>query len=71
MLIAVNSKTNPVSIWPGTSRPFSQVQACQSLMTLNDCSDTSSTTLTAREICQVLREVVLGRRTMTKVGIQT
>ncbi|MBI6884301.1 hypothetical protein JEU22_10295 [Pseudomonas putida] len=40
-------------------------------MTLDDCNDTSSTTLTAREVCQVLREVVLGRRTMTKVGNQT
>jgi hypothetical protein len=40
-------------------------------MTLDDCSDTSSTTLTAREVCQVLREVVLGRRTMTKVGTQS
>ncbi|QKL01294.1 hypothetical protein GEV39_07665 [Pseudomonas sp. NY5710] len=27
--------------------------------------------LTAREVCQVLREVVLGRRTMTKVGNQS
>lgn len=28
-------------------------------------------TLTAREVCQVLREVTFGRRTMTKVGSQT
>lgn len=39
--------------------------------TLDDCSDTSPSTLTARELCQVLREVVLGRQTMTKVGTQS
>ena len=27
--------------------------------------------LSSREVCQVLREVVFERRTMTKVGIQT
>ncbi|MFG0528973.1 hypothetical protein ACF8FB_01290 [Pseudomonas sp. yb_2] len=40
-------------------------------MTLDDCDDTSPGALTAREVCQVLREVVLGRRTMTKVGSQS
>ncbi len=40
-------------------------------MTLDDCSYTSPSTLTTREVCQVLREVVLGRRTMTKVGSQS
>jgi hypothetical protein len=49
MLIAVNSKTNPVGIWPETSRPFSQVQACQSLMTLDDCSDTSPASATPKD----------------------
>jgi hypothetical protein len=33
--------------------------------------ETPSGALTAREVCQVLREVVLGRRTMTKVGSQS
>ena len=33
--------------------------------------DIPSGALTAREVCQVLREVVLGRRTMTKVGKQS
>lgn len=28
-------------------------------------------TLTAREVCQVLRKVALGRRLMTKMGAQT
>ncbi|MNE88359.1 hypothetical protein D3C80_1856620 [compost metagenome] len=42
-------------------------------MTLDDCDNAPSVALTAREVCQVLvlREVVLGRRTMTKVGSQT
>ncbi len=40
-------------------------------MTLDDCADTSLGALTAREVFQVLREVVLGCRTMTKVGNQS
>ncbi|MBK4992381.1 hypothetical protein IAE39_000555 [Pseudomonas sp. S37] len=40
-------------------------------MGLNDSDDTSPNELTAREVYQVLREVVLGRRGMTKVGSQT
>ncbi len=28
-------------------------------------------TLTAREVCQVLREVTFGRRVMSKLGVQT
>lgn len=33
--------------------------------------DKPSGALTAREVCQVLREVVLGRRKMTRVGNQS
>lgn len=40
-------------------------------MTLDDCGGTSPGALTARELCQVLREVVFERRTMTKVGSQS
>ncbi|ORL53295.1 DUF7693 family protein [Pseudomonas fulva] len=40
-------------------------------MTLDHCDDPSPGAVTAREVCQVLREVVLGRRTMTKVGSQS
>ncbi|PVZ42575.1 hypothetical protein N430_01188 [Pseudomonas sp. CC120222-01a] len=40
-------------------------------MILDVCDDTSPSAITAREVCQVLREVVLGRRTMTKVGSQS
>lgn len=40
-------------------------------MRLNDSDDTSPNELTAREVYQVLREVVLGRRGMTKVSSQT
>ncbi|MGO3987226.1 hypothetical protein ABI582_22980 [Pseudomonas sp. SAS7] len=40
-------------------------------MIQHDQNDVSPSTLTAREVCQVLREVVLGRRTMTKVGSQS
>ncbi|POG10570.1 hypothetical protein BGP84_12870 [Pseudomonas putida] len=39
-------------------------------MTLDHCDAHSPGAVTAREVCQVLREVVLGRRTMTKVGSQ-
>jgi len=40
-------------------------------MTLGYCDDTSLGAVTAREVCQVLREVVLGRRAMSKVGSQS
>lgn len=40
-------------------------------MALNECDDISVNALTAREVCQVLREVVFGRRAMTKVGNQS
>nr|WP_232099878.1 hypothetical protein [Pseudomonas putida] len=40
-------------------------------MTQHDHHDAPTSTQTAREVCQVLREVVLGRRTMTKVGSQS
>lgn len=40
-------------------------------MTLDDCGDGSRAGLTAREVCQVLRDVVPGRRAMAKVGDQT
>ncbi|MFS0828057.1 DUF7693 family protein [Pseudomonas phoenicis] len=40
-------------------------------MELDDSDDSSSNELTAREVSHVLREVVLGRRHMTKVGAQT
>lgn len=40
-------------------------------MTLDNCDNEPLGTLTAREVYQVLREVVLGRRHMTKVGVQT
>lgn len=37
-------------------------------MTLNDCADESTPALTARAVCQVLREVTFERRTMTNMG---
>ena len=40
-------------------------------MTAGTEPESSSGRLTAREVCQVLREVVFERRTMTKVGGQT
>ncbi|MNO29485.1 hypothetical protein D3C76_193980 [compost metagenome] len=40
-------------------------------MVLDACDDRSPNELTAREVCQVLREVVLGRRVMSKIGDQT
>ena len=40
-------------------------------MTATAPSETSDSELTARAVCQVLREVTFGRRTMTKVGSQT
>ncbi|MGT3076190.1 DUF7693 family protein [Pseudomonas putida] len=40
-------------------------------MIQHDHQDVTPSTLTAREVCQVLREVVLGRRRMTKIGRQS
>ena len=40
-------------------------------MTVDDASESSLISLTAREVCQVLREVTFGRRTMANVGPQT
>lgn len=40
-------------------------------MTADNASGSPKNALTAREVCQVLREVVFERRTMTKVGSQT
>ncbi|WP_440480698.1 DUF7693 family protein [Pseudomonas xanthosomatis] len=40
-------------------------------MTLDDCDNAPSVALTARDVCQVLREAVFGRRTMTKIGSQS
>lgn len=40
-------------------------------MTVDNAPDGPSGGLTARDVCQVLREVVFERRTMTKVGSQT
>ena len=39
-------------------------------MTVNDPLPTWLSTLTARDVCQILREVTFGRRTMNKVGSQ-
>lgn len=40
-------------------------------MVLDDSNDKPANELTARAICQVLREVVLERRHMTEVGAQS
>lgn len=40
-------------------------------MVLDESDDRFHSELTAREVCQVLRDVVLGRRFMAKVGDQT
>ncbi|WP_422662536.1 DUF7693 family protein [Pseudomonas coleopterorum] len=40
-------------------------------MTLTDCHDESMPALTARAICQVLREVAFGRRMMVRACAQT
>lgn len=40
-------------------------------MTADNAPDGPSGGLAAREVCQILREVVFERRTMTKVGSQT
>lgn len=40
-------------------------------MVLDDSNDKPANELTARAICQVLREVVLERRQMTEVGAQS
>ncbi|WP_397458322.1 hypothetical protein AB3464_26540 [Pseudomonas asplenii] len=36
-----------------------------------DCDEVPAGELTTREVCQVLRDVVLGRRTMVKANRQT
>ncbi|WP_054056586.1 DUF7693 family protein [Pseudomonas asplenii] len=38
---------------------------------VGDCDEVFTGVLTTREVCQVLRDVVLGRRTMVKAGRQT
>lgn len=40
-------------------------------MTVDDSSESPLISLTAREVCQVLRGVTFGRRTMAKVGTQS
>lgn len=40
-------------------------------MTADNASGSPQNALTAREVCQVLREVVFERRAMMKVGTQT
>ena len=40
-------------------------------MTLTDYPDQSMPALTAREVCQVLREVAFGRRTMVRASPRT
>lgn len=40
-------------------------------MTLTDCPDESRPAPTAREVCQVLRDTIFGRRTMVRVCAQT
>lgn len=40
-------------------------------VTLTDCLDESMPALTAREVCQVLRDAIFGRRAMVRVCAQT
>ncbi|WP_441346737.1 DUF7693 family protein [Pseudomonas simiae] len=40
-------------------------------MTLTDCIDESIPALTAREVCQALRDAIFGRRTMVRACAQT
>jgi hypothetical protein len=40
-------------------------------MSENDHSTSPTITLTARDVCQVLREVTFGRRLMAKIGSRT
>jgi hypothetical protein len=40
-------------------------------MTLTDCPEESMPAVTAREVCQVLRDAILGRRVMVRPGAQT
>lgn len=42
-----------------------------SFMTLTDCPDESMPALSAREVCQVLRDAIFGRRVMVRAGAQT
>lgn len=39
-------------------------------MTVEDCDNATPAELTAREVCQVLREVVLGRRAMARGNVE-
>jgi len=40
-------------------------------MTLTDCPDEPTPVLTAREVCQVLRDAIFGRRAMVRECAQT
>ncbi|MCI3911824.1 DUF7693 family protein [Pseudomonas syringae] len=40
-------------------------------MTLTYCPDEPTPALTAREVCQVLRDAIFGRRTMIRACVQT
>lgn len=42
-----------------------------SFMTLTCCPDEPKPALTAREVCQVLRDAIFGRRAMVRVCVQT
>lgn len=42
-----------------------------SFMTLTYCPDEPTPALTAREVCQVLRDAIFGRRTMIRACAQT
>ncbi|WP_262377492.1 DUF7693 family protein [Pseudomonas poae] len=42
-----------------------------SFMILTDCPDEPMPALTAREVCQVLRDAIFGRRAMVRVCAQT
>ncbi|WP_122868594.1 DUF7693 family protein [Pseudomonas viridiflava] len=42
-----------------------------SFMTLTYCPDEPTPALTAREVCQVLRDAIFGRRTMIRAYVQT
>jgi probable phosphoglycerate mutase len=40
-------------------------------MTLNNCTAQSTPALSAREVCQTLREAIFGRRTLTRLSRQS
>jgi hypothetical protein len=42
-----------------------------SFRTLTDCPDEPTTALTAKEVCQVLRDAIFGRRAMVRECAQT